>query len=82
VPESKGRKKAVYTPPPQGPSAPTPSPVWFAPVMVTLFVVGLAYIVVYYLTEQSLPIKQIGAWNVVVGFGIIMAGFGMATRWR
>jgi uncharacterized membrane protein len=82
VPESKGRKKATYTPPPRRSAAPTQSPVWYAPVMVAFFVVGLTYIVVFYLTSGELPVAKIGAWNIVVGFGIIMLGFGMATRWR
>jgi hypothetical protein len=82
VPESRARKKAAYTPPPTRSSAPKPSPPWYAPVMVALFVIGLAYIVVFYLTQTQYPIEAIGPWNVVVGFGIIMAGFVMATRWR
>lgn len=82
MPESRGRKKAAYTPPPTGSSAPKPSPTWYAPIMVALFIIGLAYIVTYYLTGGTLPIGSLKSWNVVVGFGIIMAGFVMATRWR
>jgi len=26
--------------------------------------------------------KDLGWWNVVVGFAFIAAGFGMSTRWR
>ncbi len=82
MPESRARKNADYTPPPTRSAAKKPSPSWYAPVMVTLLVLGLAYIVVFYLTESRFPIGALGAWNVVVGFGVIMAGFVMATRWR
>jgi hypothetical protein len=82
VPESRARKKADYTPPPKKPSGPTQSPPWFAPVMVALMVIGLAYIVVFYVTQSEYPLGAIGPWNVVVGFGFIMAGFMMSTRWR
>lgn len=82
MPESRARKNADYTPPPTRSLAKKQSPAWYAPVMVALLVLGLAYIVVFYLTESRFPIQALGAWNVVVGFGVIMAGFIMATRWR
>jgi len=50
--------------------------------MVALFVVGLAYIVTFYVSETRYPVPQLGRANILVGFAIIMAGFGMATRWR
>jgi hypothetical protein len=81
VPESRGRKKATYTPPPK-PSGPKTSPPWFAPVMVTLFCVGLVYVVVYYVSQGRYPVPAFHSWNIVIGFSIIMAGFGMSTRWK
>lgn len=51
--------------------------------MVTLLVVGLLWIVVYYLTEASLPgMSALGGWNLVIGMGLITAGFITATKWR
>ena len=44
VPESRDRKKANYTPPPAKAAGPRPSPPWYAPVMVALFVIGLALV--------------------------------------
>lgn len=82
MPESRARKNADYTPPPTRSPVKKQSPAWYAPVMVALLVLGLAYIVVFYLTESRFPIGALGAWNVVVGFGVVMAGFMMATRWR
>jgi hypothetical protein len=58
------------------------SPRWLVPVMLSAFLIGLAWIVVFYMTETSLPIPGIGAWNMLVGFGFIGVGFTLATRWR
>lgn len=82
MPESRSRKKATSTAPVARSTTPQASPRWYAPVMVALFVVGLAYIVTFYLSQQQYPVPAIGRWNIVVGFAVIMAGFGMATRWR
>ena len=82
MPESRARKKADYTPPPPKSAGPKSSPPWYAPVMVALFIIGLAYIVTFYVSGTSYPVPQLGRANILVGFAIIMAGFGMATRWR
>lgn len=82
MPESRARKKADYTPPPPKAKAPKQSPPWYAPLMVALFVIGLVYIVTFYVTETRYPVPQLGRANILVGFAVIMAGFAMATRWR
>ena len=58
------------------------NPAWFVPVMVSLMVVGLLWVVVYYISSQQYPIEALGRWNLGVGFGLMLGGFGMATRWR
>lgn len=84
MPESSRRKKpASPAPATTAPAAaPKPSPRWFAPVMVGLMVLGLVWIVVFYLTQQAYPIPGIGLWNLGIGFLIAMVGFMMTTRWR
>lgn len=59
-----------------------PNPVWFKPVMFGFMLVGLAWIIVFYVSKTTLPIPALGAWNILVGFGIMMIGFLMTTRWR
>lgn len=56
------------------------SPVYKA-VMFGLMIVGLLWIVVYYLTQGLFPIVAIGGWNILVGFGIALVGFLMMSRW-
>jgi hypothetical protein len=55
---------------------------WVAPLMLSLFVIGLLWIVVYYVAQGDLPIGAIGAWNIVVGFGFIAGGFVVSTQWK
>lgn len=59
-----------------------PSPSWYAPVMVTLMVLGLLWIVIVYLSSGQFPVAAWGNWNLAVGFGLIVVGFLMTTNWR
>jgi hypothetical protein len=84
VPESKGRDKPAYTPPP------TPKPqkvkvgnaAWFTPVMLGLMILGLLWVVTFYVTRQQYPVPSLGRANLLVGFALMLAGFGMTTRWK
>lgn len=60
----------------------TPNPVWFLPIMIGLMLVGLVWVLVFYLSNSQFPVPGIGAWNLVIGFGIAFVGFLMTTRWR
>jgi len=59
-----------------------PNPVWFKPIMFGLMLIGLAWIIVYYVSQSALPIANLGDANILVGFGILFLGFLMTTRWR
>jgi hypothetical protein len=50
--------------------------------MVSFFLVGLAWIVTFYVTETRYPVPGVGAWNMIFGFAFIGVGFSLATRWR
>lgn len=83
MPESKSRKKDdTYTPPPTKPAGPPRMQNWVAPTMVGLLVVGLAWVVLYYLTEAALPIEALGNWNLLIGLAFLGAGCMVATKWR
>lgn len=84
MPESKGRKKSTYTPPrTAGASSQAPNPRWFVPLMLTLMVVGLLWVVTFYISgTHQFPVPQLGRWNLGVGFGFMLSGFLMTTRWR
>lgn len=59
-----------------------PNAVWFKPIMFGLMLVGLAWIIVFYVSGTTLPIAELGDGNILVGFGILFLGFLMTTRWR
>jgi hypothetical protein len=50
--------------------------------MVTAFLIGLLWIVTFYVTQTRFTIPGIGAWNMIVGFSFIGVGFSLATKWR
>ncbi|MCA0147038.1 cell division protein CrgA [Blastococcus sp. LR1] len=90
MPKSKVRKKSVYTPPEEALRARggqakvlQPSPRWYAPVMVGLMLIGLLWIVVYYVAGDRIPfLVSLSAWNFAIGFGVMVAGLLMSMRWR
>jgi hypothetical protein len=59
-----------------------PNPVWFKPLMFGFMIVGLAWIIVFYVSGSLYPIPALTNWNILVGFGIMFVGFLMTTRWR
>ena len=83
MPKSRVRKKPVYTPPPAKSPKRKVSPPWVAPTMLACLVVGLVWIVLYYVTQANMPVlSTLGAWNLVGGFGLIIAGVVLSTRWH
>jgi hypothetical protein len=88
VPESRKRKKVAYTPPADAGTRKKnrPSPRWLPPLMLALFGIGVLWLVVFYISQGDmfgLPGAQaLHNGNLLVGFGFIIAGFGLATQWR
>ena len=88
MPKSKSRKskEPAYTPPPaKAPeSFKVGNPFWLAPAMVTMFILGLLWIVVFYLIGSQVPLmSDLGnLTNVLIGFALIGVGFALATRWK
>jgi hypothetical protein len=87
MPKSRIRKKVkeertVQAQVVQSTPEPTESPRWLAPLMLAMFLLGLAWIVVYYITQTKYPVPNLGAWNMGIGFVFVGIGFTLATRWR
>ena len=84
MPESKGRAKPTHTAPPQRRSKKTTmaNPAWFVPLMLGLMLVGLLWVVTFYITAGAYPIPKVSYWNLIIGFGLMISGFMMTTRWR
>ncbi|WP_432561933.1 cell division protein CrgA [Kineococcus sp. SYSU DK003] len=60
----------------------TLTPRWWIFLMVAFMVVGLLWIVVFYLSSALLPVPGWENWNLVAGFALVLVGFAMTTRWR
>ena len=88
MPKSKVRKKSEYTPASRvlaGSSAKqaAPSAPWYPIAMAVVLVIGLAWISVYYIAGDRIPLmNSLGAGNFLVGFGFMILGLIMAVRWR
>lgn len=52
--------------------------------MVTMFILGLLWIVIFYLAGTTVPLMKDlnNIQNILVGFAFIGIGFGFATRWK
>ncbi|HET7388696.1 MAG TPA: cell division protein CrgA [Nocardioidaceae bacterium] len=53
--------------------------------MLGCFIIGLAWIVLFYITaqDQIIPLmKNLGNYNLVVGIGFMAVGFVYATHWE
>ncbi|WP_121242075.1 cell division protein CrgA [Kocuria rhizophila] len=59
-----------------------PTPMWFKVIMIGLMIVGLLWIIAYYLFQGLVPIPGIGEWNLFIGLGFMLAGLIMTTQWR
>ncbi|MBT2495960.1 cell division protein CrgA [Microbacterium sp. AGC62] len=59
-----------------------PNAVWFKPVMIGFMLLGLAWILVFYISGMQFPIPGLDNWNLAIGLGIALIGFLMTTRWR
>jgi hypothetical protein len=81
VPKSRVRTKSVYTPPPRSAKSKVSAP-WLVPTMLACLIIGLVWIVLFYVSQQKLPIDALHAWNLVVGFGFLVTGVVLSTRWH
>jgi hypothetical protein len=94
VPKSKVRKKVAVTAASSsqanasavgttrvkvsGPSGPI-----YIGIMLGLMVLGLLWLVVFYLWGPKIPfMESLGNWNFAVGFAFMIAGLLMTMRWR
>ena len=60
----------------------TTSRVWVAPVMLACWLLGLAWLVVFYVAGQNIPVMDdLGNWNLLIGMGLIAVGFVVSTQW-
>ena len=76
-----GRKTATYTSQ-SGQQTIKPNPRWFLPVLIGLLLIGLIWLVTFYVSQGAFPVEAWGNWNILIGFAFFVAGLIMSTRWR
>lgn len=87
MPKSKVRKKAGAAPSvnrrePVKVKAAGPSHPIYVAVMLGVIVLGIAWLVVSYLAPDIPFMAPLGAWNLLVGFALMIIGLLMTMRWR
>lgn len=85
MPKSRVRRRTVYTAPAPtaGPVRRKASPPWVGPAILALALIGLVWLVVYYLTNGDMPgLSALGNWNLLIGFGFLVVSLALATQWR
>lgn len=56
---------------------------WVPWVFVPLLVIGVLWLVVYYIAGNQIPFMlALGDWNILVGMGCMAAAFAVATLWK
>lgn len=90
MPESKHRRKGKRRPRPRDvsgpPVKPKPSPRWVPATGLGLLGLGVLVILVGYIpavTDLTAGLPGLGSnWSLVVGFVLLIGGFGFLTQWR
>ena len=50
--------------------------------LIGLLVIGLVWLVTFYISQGAFPVEAWGNWNILIGFAFFVAGLIMSTRWR
>lgn len=64
-----------------------PAPVaqrrWVPPVFITVGLLGVLWLMVYYIAGYQIPqMAKLGNWNVLIGMGLMASSFIIATLWK
>ena len=58
------------------------TPTWYLALMFGFMVIGLLWLITFYITETVYPVPGIGYWNIGIGVGLLTTGLVMTTRGR
>jgi hypothetical protein len=78
MPKSRSKRRR-YIPPPR--PKPKPSPPWVGPTIVISLVVGLVYILLFYMQVLPPMLDHMNNINLAIGFAPLIFGLLLATRW-
>ena len=56
---------------------------WVAPTFIVVGLLGVAWLVVYYIAGRDVPVMaRIGDWNILIGMGLMAVSLGLAMMWK
>lgn len=56
---------------------------WVPPTFITVGLLGVIWLVVYYIAGSSIPaMASLGNWNMLIGMGLMAISFFIMTLWR
>ncbi|MBO0811731.1 MAG: cell division protein CrgA [Microlunatus sp.] len=56
---------------------------WVPPTFIAVGLLGVAWLIVYYVAGQSIPLMStLGNWNILIGMAGMAAAFIIATLWK
>ena len=59
---------------------------WVPPTFITVGLLGVIWLVVYYMTASASIVvpgmTALGGWNILIGMGAMAAAFALATLWK
>lgn len=83
VEKKKSKKSTEPKPTPTKRVKPPSSRRWVPPTFITVGLLGVAWLIVYYVAGQNIPVmSELGNWNILIGMGGLAAAFVIATLWR
>ncbi len=77
----KRNKSGAYKVPRNATKPKSDNPRWLVPTFTTLLIVGLLWILVYYISRGQYPF-EIGNINIFIGFAMLLVAMGLLTRWK
>jgi Cell division protein CrgA len=78
MPRSRSKRRR-YVPPPR--PKPKPSAPWVGPTIVVSLVVGIVYILLFYMQVLPPVLDNLNNFNLAIGFVPLIFGLILATRW-
>jgi Cell division protein CrgA len=78
MPKSRSKRRRYQAPPRPRPK---PSAPWVGPTIVVSLIVGLAYILLFYMSVLPSFLDELGNINLAIGFVPLIFGLLLATRW-
>ncbi|OYN89566.1 septation inhibitor protein [Parenemella sanctibonifatiensis] len=73
------KKKVAKKPKVKGPA----SRRWVPPTFITVGLLGVIWLVVYYIAGQYVPfMNTLGDWNILIGMGLMGLAFALSTLWK